>query len=38
LPALQVSDVNPDEPELQMEMPINVPETDATPSLDGNLI
>ena len=38
LPALQVSDVNPDEPELQMEMPINAPETDATPTLDGNLI
>ena len=38
LPEPQVPDVNPDEPELQMEMPINAPETDATPTLDGNLI
>ena len=38
LPAPQTPDANPDEPELQMEMPINAPETDATPSLDGNTI
>jgi segregation and condensation protein B len=37
-PALQAPDANPDQPELQMEMPINAPETDATPSLDGNTI
>ena len=33
--APQVPEANPDEPELQMEIPINAPETDATPSLDG---
>ena len=38
LPAPQAPDANPDQPELQMEMPINAPETDATPSLDGNTI
>jgi segregation and condensation protein B len=38
LPALQALDVNPNEPELQMEMPVNAPETDASPSLDGNLL
>jgi segregation and condensation protein B len=38
LPASQAPEVNPDEPELQMEMPINAPETDAPPSLDGNLL
>jgi segregation and condensation protein B len=37
-PAPQAPDANPDQPELQMEMPINAPETDATPSLDGNTI
>ncbi len=35
LPAPQVPEANPDEPELQMEMPINALETDAPPSLDG---
>ena len=29
---------NPAEPELQMDMPLDAPETDATPPLDGNLI
>jgi segregation and condensation protein B len=38
IPAPQVPAVNPDEPELQMEMPVIAPETDATPSLDGNLL
>jgi segregation and condensation protein B len=38
LPASQTQDANPDEPELQMEMPINAPETDAPPSLDGTLL
>jgi segregation and condensation protein B len=38
LPAPQVPDENPHEPELQMEMPMNAPETDAAPSLDGNAI
>lgn len=38
LPASQAPEVNPDEPELQMEMPVNAPETDAPPSLDGKLL
>ncbi len=37
-PAPQVPEVNPAEPELQMEMPVTAPEMDANPPLDGNLL
>jgi segregation and condensation protein B len=36
--ASQAPEVNSEDPELQMEMPINAPETEAPPSLDGNLL
>jgi segregation and condensation protein B len=38
LSATQAQDVSTDEPALQMEIPVNAPETDATPTLDGNLL
>lgn len=38
LPPPQAPDLNPDERELQMEIPVNAPETDAPTSLDGNLL
>lgn len=34
----QAPDANPNEPELQMDMPVNAPETDAPTSLDGTLL
>ena len=34
-PVPQALVTNPNEPELQMEMPINAPETDAPTSMDG---
>ncbi len=37
-PALQVPEIDPSEPELQMDMPLTAPETDATPPLDGNTL
>jgi segregation and condensation protein B len=36
LPATLVPPTDPAEPELQMDMPLSAPETDATPPLDGN--
>lgn len=37
-PAMQVPEMDPSEPELQMDMPLMAPETDATPPLDGNTL
>jgi segregation and condensation protein B len=37
-PAPQALEVNPAEPELQMELPVTAPEMDANPPLDENLL
>ncbi len=37
-PAPQAPEVNPAEPELQMELPVTAPEMDANPPLDENLL
>ncbi|RFO98482.1 SMC-Scp complex subunit ScpB [Rhodoferax lacus] len=38
LPVPLPTEPNPAEPELQMNMPLDAPDTDATPPMDGNLI
>ena len=37
-PALQLPDAHPAQPELPMELPETAPQTDANPTLDGNLL
>jgi segregation and condensation protein B len=38
VPAPLLPEADPEQPELQMELPVTPPETDATPPTDGNLL